>query len=74
MAKKVWDGEYDINTNWGGDESTNGLPLTGEMVQNVVKTELKNLNEGKVGYIAEKDGTVYFSSSKDFRRKIAYNY
>ena len=65
MAKKVWDGEYDINTNWGGDESTNGLPLTGEMVQNVVKTELKNLNEGKVGYIAEKDGTVYFSSSKE---------
>ena len=61
---KYWDGEYDINTDWGGKD-TDGKPLTGEMVQNVIKTEFKNLNEGKVGYIAEKDGTVYFSSSKE---------
>lgn len=62
---KYWDGEYNINTNWGGDASTEGKPLTGEMVQTVIKDELKRLDKGKVGYIEERDGTVYFSSSKE---------
>jgi hypothetical protein len=63
---KYWDGEYDINTDWGGKD-TDGKPLTGEMVQNVIKTEFKNLNEGKVGYIYknETESKVYFSASKE---------
>ena len=65
MSKKVWDGEYDINTDWGGDESTSGAPLTGKMVQDVIKKSLKSLENGKVGYIQEHDGTVYFSSTKE---------
>ena len=64
MAKKIWDGEYDINTDWGGKD-TDGRPLSGEMVQDVIKSELRRLDDGKVGYIAERDGTVYFSSSKE---------
>ena len=63
MAKKYWDGPYDINTDWGGDESTNNLPLLGGAVQNIVKDELKR----KVGYLHEsyEDGMVYFYSSKE---------
>ena len=64
MSKKVWDGDYDINTDWGGKD-TDGRPLTGEMVQDVIKSEFKRLDTGKVGYITESDGTVYFSSSKE---------
>lgn len=65
MSKKVWDGEYDINTDWGGDESTEFRPLPGSAVQDVIKSTLKKLDTTKVGYIAESDGTVYFSSSKE---------
>lgn len=62
---KYWEGEYDINTDWGGDESTGGKPLPGSAVQDVIKTSIKKLDTGKVGYITESDGTVYFSSSKE---------
>ena len=34
MAKNYYEGtDYNINTNWGGDESTGGLPLPGSAVQ-----------------------------------------
>lgn len=62
---KYWEGQYDINTDWGGDESTGGKPLPGSAVQDVIKTSIKKLDTGKVGFIAESDGTVYFSSSKE---------
>jgi hypothetical protein len=52
MSKKVWDGDYDINTDWGGKD-TDGRPLTGEMVQDVIKSEFKRLDTGKVGYITD---------------------
>lgn len=62
---KYWEGQYDIDTDWGGDESTGGKPLPGSAVQDVIKTSIKKLDTGKVGYITESDGTVYFSSSKE---------
>lgn len=65
MSKKVWDGDYDINTNWGGDDTTEGLPLSGEAVQDVIKTALNKLDTGKVGYITETGGIVYFCSTKE---------
>ena len=67
MAKKYWDGEYNINTDWGGDESTNNLPLPGSAVQKVVKDKLNELSDGKVGYIYknETESKVYFSASKE---------
>lgn len=64
MSKKIWDGEYDINTDWGGKD-TGGHPLSGEMVQDVIKTEFKRLENEKVGYITESGGTVYFSSNRE---------
>lgn len=66
MAKKYWDGEYSINTDWGGDESTGNLPLPGSAVQKVIKDKLAELN-GKVGYIYENtsEGKVYFAATKD---------
>ena len=67
---KYWEGKYDINTNWGGDESTGNLPLPGSAVQDVIKTKLNELDKSKVGYIHENEleGKVYFYSTQD-----AYN-
>lgn len=64
---KYWEGEYDINTDWGGDESTGNLPLPGSAVQKVVKDKFKELSDGKVGYIYknETESKVYFSASKE---------
>mgnify|MGYP003300458804 CR=1 FL=1 len=65
MSKKYWEGEYTLDTDWGGDESTNGLPLPGSAVQTVIKDNIKNLNNNKVGYIAESNGWVHFSSNQE---------
>lgn len=67
---KYWEGKYDINTNWGGDESTGNLPLPGSAVQDVIKTKLNELDKSKVGYMHENEleGKVYFYSTQD-----AYN-
>ena len=62
---KYWEGQYDIDTDWGGDESTGGKPLPGSAVQDVIKTSIKKLDTEKVGYITKSGGTVYFSSSKE---------
>jgi hypothetical protein len=32
MASKYYDQEINRNTDWGGDESTGGLPVTGKRV------------------------------------------
>ena len=53
MAKKYWDGDITLNTDWGGDESTNNLPVIGEKVQKVIKD---NINS-KVGYVGRVDKT-----------------
>lgn len=47
MAKKVYDEEINKHTNWGGDESTENLPVSGNRVQEFIK---KTLN-GKMGVI-----------------------
>ena len=47
MAKKYYDGEVTMNTNWGGDESTGNLPVIGSKVQEFIKENLKS----KVGYL-----------------------
>jgi hypothetical protein len=67
MAKKYWDGEYNFNTDWGGDESTSGAPLTGKMVQTLIKDKIHELEGQKVGYIFENttENKVYFSATKE---------
>ena len=49
MSKKFWDGPYNINTDWGGDDSTEKLPLPGSAVQKLIKNEINS----KVGYMIE---------------------
>lgn len=47
MAKKVYDEEINKHTDWGGDENTGNLPVSGNRVQEFIK---KTLN-GKMGVI-----------------------
>ena len=76
MAKKYWEGDINdlnINTDWGGDESTGGLPLPGSAVQSILKKEIK----GKVGYMHENetDGLVYFyPSEQDYMNDEVNNF
>jgi hypothetical protein len=53
MAKKYYDGDISLNTDWGGDESTGNLPVIGEKVQKVIKEGINS----KVGYVGRVDGT-----------------
>lgn len=71
MAKKYYEGtDYSLDTNWGGDESTGGLPLPGRAVQDIVRSNITDLKNSKVGYIKENEseGKVYFYTSQE-----AYN-
>ena len=45
MAKKTWNEPIDKNVDWGGDENTGGLPVSGAMVQKFIKESL----DGKAG-------------------------
>ena len=54
MAKKLFDGEIDNRTDWGGDETTGGLPVSGRAVQKFIKRSLAALEEAggaKFGYV-----------------------
>ena len=53
MAKKYYDGDINLSTDWGGDESTGNLPVVGEKVQKVIKESINS----KVGYVGRVDGT-----------------
>ena len=45
MANKIWNNPIDKNVDWGGDENTGGLPVSGEQVQKFIKSSL----DGKAG-------------------------
>ena len=40
MAKKTWNNPIDKNVDWGGDVSTENLPVSGKMVQKFIKNSL----------------------------------
>lgn len=42
MAKRTWDNPIDKYTDWGGDETTNDLPVSGEMIQSFIKNNIEN--------------------------------
>ena len=42
MATKLWTQKINKYTNWAGDESTNGLPVSGEQVQKFIQDSLNN--------------------------------
>ena len=70
MAKKYYDGEITLNTDWGGDESTNNLPVVGSRVQEVIKNSINS----KVGYVGlvEKTGQGFYVLSRDEETFKAY--
>ena len=44
---KYYDNEISFDTNWGGDEATGNLPVSGNRVQEAIKKEVNS----KVGYV-----------------------
>ena len=40
MAKKIWDEPIDKYIDWGGDDNTNNLPVSGERVQEFIKNNI----------------------------------
>ena len=47
MAKRIWNNPINKHTDWNGDESTENLPVSGEMVQKFLREGL----EGKIGVL-----------------------
>ena len=45
MAKQTWNTPIDKSVDWGGDDNTGGLPVSGEMIQKFIKESL----DGKAG-------------------------
>lgn len=54
MAQKTWDNEITKNQDWGGDATTNNLPVSGNRVQEFIKNALEN-----------KMGTIYYDSTSN---------
>lgn len=71
MAKKYYEGnDYTFSTNWGGDETTGNLPLSGGAVQEVIKEKVEEIESSmgrKVGYIsaADSNGKINFAASEE---------
>ena len=63
MAKKYYDGDITLKTDWGGDASTDNLPVVGSKVQEVIKSGINS----KVGYVGrvEKVGQGFYVLSRD---------
>ena len=62
MAKKIWNKPINKNTDWGGDESTEGLPVSGEMVQKFIKESL-NGKAGVFYYDTDNNRYLVFSDT-----------
>lgn len=54
MAKKIWDEDITgYEQDWGGDDSTGNLPISGRAVQKFLKQELNS----RIGYMIKPDGS-----------------
>ena len=63
MAKKIYNNPIDKNINWGGDENTGGLPVSGEMVQKFIKDTL-NQKAGIFYYDTANNRYLVFSDEE----------
>ena len=54
MAKKIYDEEITKQQDWGGDESTNNLPVAGSRVQEFIKNTFN-----------KKIGTLYYDATNN---------
>jgi hypothetical protein len=69
MAAKLYTEDIDKTINWGGDEKTNGLPVSGEKVQKFIKETLAK----KFGYMKyDRDSNQYwvFADEDDYNAYI----
>ena len=63
MAKKYYDEDITLKTDWGGDDTTGNLPVSGGKVQKVIKEGINS----KVGYVGrvEKTGQGFYVLTRD---------
>lgn len=68
MAKEYYDKEIDKHTDWGGDESTGGIPVNGKRVQEFIK----NTFSKKMGYFYYDEGNNRYIVFADEQSKNDY--
>ena len=68
MAKEYYDQEIDKHTDWGGDESTEGIPVKGNRVQEFIKNTLNK----KMGYFYYDEGNNRYIVFADEDSKNEY--
>ena len=63
MANKYYEGDITLKTDWGGDSTTDNLPVIGSKVQKVIKEGINS----KVGYVGrvEKTGQGFYVLTRD---------
>jgi hypothetical protein len=65
MAKKYYDEDITLKTDWGGDDTTGNLPVSGGKVQKVIKEGI-NSKVGYVGYVEnKKSGQGFYVLTRD---------
>lgn len=64
MAKKYYDEDITLKTDWGGDDTTGNLPVSGGKVQKVIKEGI-NSKVGYVGYVENKSGQGFYVLTRD---------
>ena len=69
MAKKIWDEKIGIGTDWGGDESTNNLPVAGNRVQELIKDQLKR-KAGAFLFDEDRNSYLVFADAEDEAKYI----
>lgn len=70
MANKYYEGDITLKTDWGGDSTTDNLPVIGSKVQKVIKEGINS----KVGYVGrvEKTGQGFYVLTRDEETFNAY--
>ena len=64
MAKQIWNNSINKHTDWGGDSSTNNLPVSGEKVQEFIKNSL-DTKVGELYYDVENNRYLVFSDQEN---------
>lgn len=61
---EIWDNTIDKHTDWGGDSTTNGLPVSGRKVQEFIKSALEN-KMGTIHYDATNNRYLIFADEEN---------
>lgn len=77
MSKKYDKGEITLQTPWDGDSTTDNLPVSGRLVENLIKREFKTLKDDKTGYTrvtTEKNADGFYEIQTFASRDAAAEY